>query len=208
MLSATPVNTSLIDLRNQIYLMTEKRDDVFRDSLGISNVGTVLSTAQKQFKNWENQKGKRDKAQLLERLGADFLGLLNGVSIARSRRQIKQFTRRKWSASDVFPNTRSLTTVTPTPTVLEPCHIRGLLDRSAISSCPSTAQHDYLIDEIRIAELATERQRRNFNQADRERFLIEMIRTNFLKRLESSAQALTLTLKAHRQQDRQPVETH
>ena len=32
MLSATPVNTSLIDLRNQIYLMTEKREDVFRDS--------------------------------------------------------------------------------------------------------------------------------------------------------------------------------
>ena len=91
MMSATPVNTSLIDLRNQIYLMTEKRDDVFRDSLGISNVGTVLSGAQEQFKNWENQKGKRDKAQLLERLGADFLGLLNGVSIARSRRQIKQF---------------------------------------------------------------------------------------------------------------------
>ena len=29
MLSATPVNTSLIDLRNQIYLMTEKRDNVF-----------------------------------------------------------------------------------------------------------------------------------------------------------------------------------
>ena len=34
----------------------------------------------------------------------------------------------------------------------------------------------------------------NFNQADRERFLIAMIRTNFLKRLESSAYSLTLTL--------------
>ena len=30
MLSATPVNTSLIDLRNQIYLMTEKREEAFR----------------------------------------------------------------------------------------------------------------------------------------------------------------------------------
>ena len=34
MLSATPVNTSLIDLRNQIYLMTENRADTFRDSPG------------------------------------------------------------------------------------------------------------------------------------------------------------------------------
>ena len=35
MLSATPVNTSLIDLRNQIYLMTEKRQNSFRESLGV-----------------------------------------------------------------------------------------------------------------------------------------------------------------------------
>ena len=39
-----------------------------------------------------------------------------------------------------------------------------------------------------------EKQAHNFNQADRERFLIAMIRTNFLKRLESSAHSLTLTL--------------
>ena len=37
MLSATPVNTSLIDLRNQIYLMTEGREDAFRKSLGVGN---------------------------------------------------------------------------------------------------------------------------------------------------------------------------
>ena len=35
MLSATPVNTSLIDLRNQVYLMTEGREDDFRESLGV-----------------------------------------------------------------------------------------------------------------------------------------------------------------------------
>ena len=34
MLSATPVNTSLIDLRNQIYLMTEKREDAFPKKFG------------------------------------------------------------------------------------------------------------------------------------------------------------------------------
>ena len=104
MLSATPVNTSLIDLRNQIYLMTEGRDDVFRESLGIGNVGIVLSAAQKQFKSWENQKGKRDKTQLLERLGADFLGLLNGVSIARSRRQIEQFYAQEVELIGRFPD--------------------------------------------------------------------------------------------------------
>ena len=42
MLSATPVNTSLIDLRNQIYLMTEGREGSFRGSLGVGNIGNVM----------------------------------------------------------------------------------------------------------------------------------------------------------------------
>ena len=96
MLSATPVNTSLIDLRNQIYLMTEKREDAFRESLGISNIRALLGRAQKTFKAWEqnpDQGGGRDKSKLLNELGADFFQLLGGVSIARSRRHIENFLR-------------------------------------------------------------------------------------------------------------------
>ena len=90
MLSATPVNTSLIDLRNQIYLMTEKREDVFRESLGIGHIGNLLRQTQKAFKTWESKAdkdGKKDKTKLLETLGTDFFKLLGGVSIARSRQQ-------------------------------------------------------------------------------------------------------------------------
>ena len=43
--------------------------------------------------------------------------------------------------------------------------------------------------------MAEEKKQLRFNQADRERFLIGMIRVNFLKRLESSAHSLTETLK-------------
>ena len=57
MLSATPVNTSLIDLRNQIYLMTGKREDAFQKSLGISNIRALLGQAQKTFKAWEDNPG-------------------------------------------------------------------------------------------------------------------------------------------------------
>ena len=39
------------------------------------------------------------------------------------------------------------------------------------------------------------RPRQNFNQQDSERFLVGMMRTNFLKRLESSAHSLNLTLE-------------
>ena len=94
MLSATPVNTSLTDLRNQIYLITEGREHDFRDSLGVGNMGNMLATAQKEFKQWESggsASGPRNKAALLDKLGAEFFRLLGGITISRSRRQIKQF---------------------------------------------------------------------------------------------------------------------
>ena len=52
----------------------------------------------------------------------------------------------------------------------------------------------YVTDPKRLAELRATRSRQNFNQEDSERFLVGMMRTNFLKRLESSAHSLTLTL--------------
>ena len=76
MLSATPVNTSLIDLRNQIYLMTESRQDTFGESLGVTDIGNLLKRTQTQFKQWESQapaNGHRDKSQLLDSLGSDSL---------------------------------------------------------------------------------------------------------------------------------------
>ena len=54
---------------------------------------------------------------------------------------------------------------------------------------------EYLIDTERQTQLSQEKQEHNFNQQDRERYLVAMLRTNFLKRLESSPNSLTLTLE-------------
>ncbi|OOV35963.1 C-terminal helicase domain-containing protein, partial [Candidatus Synechococcus spongiarum] len=53
---------------------------------------------------------------------------------------------------------------------------------------------DYVVDQERLAELESRRQTQNFNQKDSERFLVGMMRVNALKRLESSAHALRLTM--------------
>ena len=52
----------------------------------------------------------------------------------------------------------------------------------------------YVTSEKAKQRLAEEKRNLRFNQADRERFLIGMIQTNFLKRLESSAHSLAETL--------------
>ena len=198
MLSATPVNTSLIDLRNQVYLMTEGREDDYRESLGVGNIGNMMAAAQKQFKEWESDKkttGQRDKSALLEKLGADFLRLLGGVSIARSRRHIEESYAAEMERIGRFPTHAAPVNSYP------PTDLNGLLSYKQLADSIERFKlsvyqpSNYVTDPDRLEELKEIRKRQNFNQQDSERFLVGMMRTNFLKRLESSAHSLTLTLQ-------------
>ncbi len=197
MLSATPVNTSLIDLRNQIHLMTEGREDAFQDSLSVNNIRQAMATAQRQFKEWEiAQAGKRrrDKGALLEGLGADFLRLLGGVSIARSRRQIERFYEAEMDRVGQFPKREKPGNHYPDTDLKGRLSYKGVADSIGEFKLSLYQPSEYVNDPKRLAELAETRRRQNFNQQDSERYLVGMMRTNFLKRLESSAHSLTLTL--------------
>ena len=198
MLSATPVNTSLIDLRNQIYLMTEKREDVFRESLGIGNIGSLLRQAQKEFKTWEEtggENGKKDKAKLLETLGAEFFQLLGGISIARSRRHIKTFYAEEMVRIGEFPTPQKPENCHPPTDLTGELSYKALADQIAEFTLSIYQPSSYVISSAAKQRLADEKQKFRFNQADRERFLIGMMQTNFLKRLESSAHSLSKTLE-------------
>jgi hypothetical protein len=73
LLSATPVNTDLRDLRNQIYFLTAGRDDAFQDSIGIVSVKDTLAQAQRTFTEWARKKEKAQGSKdLLERLDSAF----------------------------------------------------------------------------------------------------------------------------------------
>lgn len=52
MLSATPVNNRLLDLRNQIELITEGDDAYLADTDGIESITQVCRTAQTRFNEW------------------------------------------------------------------------------------------------------------------------------------------------------------
>ena len=198
MLSATPVNTSLVDLRNQIYLMTEKREDAFRQTLGVGNIRALMSAAQKQFKEWETgqrRNPRRDKSLLLDNLGADFLRLLDAVSISRSRRLVEQFYAAEMERIGQFPQHAPPVNHYPPTDTGGSLSYKDLADRIGQFRLAVYQPSAYVTDPARLAGLAAARQQYNFNQQDSETFLAGMIRTNFLKRLESSAHSLTLTLK-------------
>lgn len=193
MLSATPVNTGLRDLRNQIYLMTEKRQDAFRSTLGISNIESMFGVAQRAFQQWETSNptgNKRNKSELLSSLGVDFLSLLDAVSLARSRSHIRRFYPEVVEELGGFPQRakpHNLYPKTDTRNELsyDEIHRRIQSFRLAVYM-PS----QYLKDKT---TLDAEKAKLNFDQRDRERFLIGMMRVNLLKRLESSVYAYTLT---------------
>ena len=162
MLSATPVNTSLIDLRNQIYLMTEKREDVFTESLGISNIGSLLRQAQKAFKAWEeDSKGnrQRDKTKLLEALGADFFQLLGGVSIARSRRHIKTFYAEEMTRIGKFPTPQKPENCHPLTDLTGELSYKALADQIGEFELSIYRPSSYVIGEKAKQRLADEKKR-------------------------------------------------
>ncbi|MCY3550431.1 MAG: helicase-related protein [Candidatus Poribacteria bacterium] len=198
MLSATPVNTSLADLRNQIYLMTEKREDVFRNSLGVSNIRTLIQQAQKAFKAWEEKPlkdGTRDKTELFDTLGVDFFQLLGGVSIARSRRHIIKYYAEEIEKIGEFPTQLDPVNCHPPTDLSGQLSYKALADQIGDFELSIYRPSSYVVDETAKQRLADEKQKFRFNQADREKFLIGMMQTNFLKRLESSAHSLSETLE-------------
>ena len=198
MLSATPVNTSLTDLRNQIHLMTEKREDVFRESLGISNIGNLIRQAQKAFKTWEDkatQSNTRDKAQLFETLGADFFQLLGGISIARSRKHIQRFYAEEMDKIGEFPQQLDPENCYPPTDLTGALSYKALTDQIGEFALSIYRPSSYVVSAAAKQRLADEKQRFRFNQEDREKFLIGMMQTNFLKRLESAAHSLSQTLE-------------
>lgn len=195
MLSATPVNTTLRDLRNQIYLMTEKQQDAFRDSIGISNIQNVFKVAQQEFQKWEREcpdHGARDKSILLERLGTDFLAVLDAVSIARSRDHVRRLYPEVEKRIGGFPERE------PPRNLHPPTDTEGQLSYDDLHEQISSFRlavympSQYVNDKSQLDE---EKKRLNFDQRDREHWLVAMIRVNLLKRLESSVHSFTLTME-------------
>ncbi len=89
LLSATPVNNSLTDLRNQISLITADRDNAFRD-MEIKSMDNLLRKTSAVINRWDRQRVKR-KEDLFNDLPSDFYKLLEMITISRSRKHITNY---------------------------------------------------------------------------------------------------------------------
>ena len=90
MLSATPVNNRLADLKNQIAFVTEG-NDVALASHGIASIEATIRKAQGQFNRWlDLGEVERRPARLMDMLGFDYFKLLDMLTIARSRKHVQR----------------------------------------------------------------------------------------------------------------------
>lgn len=195
MLSATPVNNTLRDLRNQIAYITEGKEDALFETCKIKSISVTLENAQKNFTRWADPKNKvQNLKELLERLDSAFFKLLDELTIARSRKHIKNFYRIEAIGS--FPERRKPHSVYP-GIDLEgrfPSYDqinKQILDYKLSVFNPSSYVRE---DKKQKYEEMAGASGFGFKQSDRENYLIGMMKINYLKRLESSIESFEISL--------------
>ncbi|MDX6765599.1 MAG: helicase-related protein [Candidatus Methylacidiphilales bacterium] len=210
LLSATPVNNYLADLRNQISFIAggdvarrersanAAADRAFEKNLEIPSIFETTRKAQAEFTRWAKLPAdQRSSKELLLKLGGDLFTLLDALSIARSRRQIERHYKAEMEHLGGFPHREKPHSEYP--------------EIDTLGRFPTFQQLDAEISKLNLAlyhpsahlrkdlpaetHAAYERKIGNFNQEGRERILIAMMKVNFLKRLESSIDSFRLTLQ-------------
>jgi len=198
MLSATPVNNRMNDIKNQIAFITEGDDKSF-ETEGIISIEQTLRKAQMVFNKWnELPEGERTVDLFIEMMNMDYFKLLDTVTIARSRKHIEKYyniaemgkfpVRRKpkniYSDIDLeneFPSLEYLNKLIKNLNL-------GLYSPIKYVLPEKRAQYSELYD-VMVKNGGSV-----FKQADRERALVNLMRINILKRLESSVHSFGMTV--------------
>lgn len=200
LLSATPVNNRLADLKNQIMFITEDNDHAFTENAGINSIEHTLRIAQQRFSEWSRlPKEEQTTKTLLPMLDYNFFNLLNTITIARSRKHIT-----------TYYDTKSIGEF---PQRLKPISIKSDIDLT--NKFPTLSKVNGMIAGLHLAiyspmlyilptrlrqyeelyDQEVKDGKGSFKQADRERNIVNLMRVNLFKRLESSVNSFALTLE-------------
>lgn len=199
MLSATPVNNRLADLKNQIAFVTEGNDSALHEH-GISSIEATLRQAQLQFNRWlGSESQQRTPSRLLDMLGFDYFKLLDLLTIARSRKHIEKYYGTQETGR--FPERLKPINLKPDVDAAgEFRSIREINNEIRRLTLAAYAPLRYVLPhkaEAYDAKYSTQLQGREgfFRQVDREESLVNLLRVNVLKRMESAVFSFALTLE-------------
>ena len=196
MLSATPVNNRFNDLKNQIALAYEGNVEQIDGKLDTqSSINDIFRNAQLAYNKWADLPAEeRTTDKLLSTLDFDFFKVLDSVTIARSRKHIREFYDRK--AIGDFPERLKPRNFEPDLTVsdLDVTYkkLYQLLDQLQLTIYQPSL---YIYPSKREKyEIALAGNKANLTQLGRESGMKKLMMINLLKRLESSVAAFRYTL--------------
>ena len=198
MLSATPVNNKMTDIKNQIAFITEDNDNALEE-VGIKSIEQTLRKAQMAFNQWSKLPEKdRTGDSFIDTIDVDYFKLLDTLTIARSRRHIEKY----YNLDEIgkFPERKT------------PINIKSEIDNGG--SFPALKEINNEISNLNLGIYAPmqyilpikkdEYERKYdvyvkngtsiFKQSDRDNSIIQLMRINLLKRMESSIEAFRLSI--------------
>ena len=197
MLSATPVNNRFNDLKNQLELAYEGQQENINGLLNTeSSIDTIFNRAQKAYNAWSKlPKEVRSTQRLLDSLSFDFFEVLDSVTIARSRKHIEQY----YDTTDIgkFPIRLAPKSYRPSLTDMSDAinynEIFSELQR--LTLCIYRPSSYILQSKIqKYIDTKDEGEFGGHSVFGREIGISRLMRTNLLKRLESSVNSFRLTL--------------
>lgn len=199
MLSATPVNNKMNDIKNQIAFITEGRNDAFA-SVGLDNLELILRKAQAVFNRWsELPDPERTTETFVNMMDLDYFKLLDTVTIARSRKHIEKYYNLEEIGkfpTRLTPENRYpiIDTENEFPPIEE---INRLIKKLTLCVYSPLG---YVLPEKRAAyekkyDMTVGTNNSVFRQTDREQSLVGLMRVGILKRMESSINSFALTVE-------------
>lgn len=198
MLSATPVNNKMNDIKNQIAFITEGKNDALA-GVGLNNLELILKQAQTVFNKWSIlPDAQRTTESFVNMMNLDYFKLLDTVTIARSRKHIEKYYNLdeigkfpiRLSPKNIYPVIDSKGEFPPIE------NINKLIKK--LSLCVYSPL-GYVMPEKRSSyeqkyDMKVGINNSIFRQVDREQSLVGLMRIGILKRMESSINSFALTV--------------
>jgi len=167
LLSATPINNSLNDIKNQFNLIVKDNDHGFLETLDIKSLSGVFRVSQREFNKWSISKNKKIST-FIEKLPTDFIKLTDSLTVARTRNMIDNLK---------FPKKEKPLNIFITPkNIGEFTTFKDLLD--SLPPKLTAYKPAYYIEE-EISDVT-------HNERLRDKALVKMIYILLAKRFESS----------------------
>lgn len=190
MLSATPINTGLNDIKGQFNLIGKGDDAAFAgDDFGVESLKNLFIDSQSKYTSWCNNPD-RTIGSLIAKLQPKFFNLTDKLIVARTRKLIERILDEDLG----FPAKKA-----PINEYKGVDHFGDLKTtkqiHDALMNLHLTAYQPSLYLTAKMGEAEKGAKEDWESNVNRERFLVSMMVMLFMKRLESSWYSCMLTIK-------------